>query len=152
MQAQIFYATATGERDFECRACGAKRRATITGIGEGAATDLNAADTGPRRAREAAEKDIDDTLAVASCPQCGSRPPEGARRWWWKHAGLPLAIVLPLMGLAAFGPYLFDVNMRERDKVIVVWIMLGITVLTCGIVSIPIISKWRSAQARVKWH
>lgn len=152
MQAQFLHASVVRQREFTCGACSARRTATVTGIGEGAATELNSAGTLERRAQEAAEKDVDDTLAVAACPSCGARSSAGVRRWWWRNAGLPLAIILPLMGLCAFGPYLFDLDMRERDKVIVVWVMLGISLLVCGVMSLPLLMKWSSAKARVRWE
>ncbi len=152
VQAELHHASVTEERDFVCTACGLRRRATVVGVGEGAATVLNDPETGPRRAREAAAQDVADTLALAVCPACGARDARAKRRWWWKHAGLPAAIMAPIIFVCAFGPYLFDINMREEDKRIVVWVVLGIFAFVGALVALPIAMKWKSAGARVKWQ
>jgi len=152
MHAEFHHAAVTETREFTCTACGQRRTATVVGIGEGAATALNAAETGPRRAHEAAVQDVADTLALAACPACGARDPKAKRAWWWRHAGLPGVIAAPIIAGCAFGPYLFDVDMSDRDKQIVVWVVLGIFGFTGALMALPIWLKWKSAAARVTWQ
>lgn len=108
MQAQFLHASVVRQREFTCGACSARRTATVTGVGEGTATALNSPGTLERRAQEAAEKDVDDTLAVAACPACGARSEAGVRRWWWKNAVTP--VLSPLGALGERGYFYWGIN------------------------------------------
>ncbi len=126
MQAEIHHASVVEERQFVCGACGLRRLVSVTGLGEGSSTFLNAEGTGADRARRAAAIDVEDTLALAVCPSCGHRRASASWWWWWKHALAPSLLVLAIMGFGAAAPWLFDVDMRDRDKEIAAWVVMGI--------------------------
>lgn len=149
---ELSAAHAVEERAFVCRACGCRRMAEVTGLGEGAQSFLNAAGTAAARARADARRDIDDTLSLAPCPACGRRSPHAKARWWWRKAGLPSVLILGVMLAFAVAPWVFDVDMAERDKTIAFWVVMGIAVLTLAVVlPLPVWQKWRSTTQRVRW-
>lgn len=152
MQAEFHSAHEVGERTFKCGSCSHQRRASVTGLGEGVATFLNSEGTGARRAREDAMKDIDATLAVTACPSCGVRNRGALFRWWFRNLGLPVIIFGAVMAGCAFAPMVFDLNMREEDQRIVVWVMLGIGLFVLALMlPLPLSMKWSSVKARVTW-
>ncbi len=122
----------------------------MAGIGEGAASSFNAPGTLQRRAASAASKDVDLSLGVFPCPQCGHRSAGGVARWWMAY-GLPL--VLTLLGLVGIGllPYVIDVGMKDDDRPIVAWIMVGVAVVTGLPFFLTTWMKWKGAPRRVRF-
>lgn len=148
MQVTFTGASHRETRDFRCTHCGHESKAEVVGLGEGTQSFLNAKGTAERRAREDAQRDIDRTLAVAACPKCGQRE-GGAVRRWWLRALLPHLIGFVLVAVGGWIPLLFGLNMRERDKWLAAWVMLGIAVFVALIMLPSVFAKWSSTKRNV---
>jgi hypothetical protein len=98
-------AKAVGERDFVCASCGFKARARVVGVGQGAGNspyfldEQGAKDRAHRSAGHEAEKNIDETLGLCPCPECGHR--SGAGAFQLRAAGVIVGTALFLWGIGA---------------------------------------------------
>lgn len=139
------------DRQFRCAVCGHEALAEVVGLGEGAQSFLNAKGTADRRAREDAAKDVERTLSVATCPECGHRDGAAVKRWWTR-ALLPHLLSFLLIATSGWFPLVFGLNMRERDKWLAGWIMLGIA-LFVGLLMLPgVFIKWSSVKGGVSFE
>lgn len=148
MQVTFTGATHREARDFRCTLCGHEAQAEVVGLGEGAQSFLNAQGTAERRAEEDARRDIDRTLAVASCPKCGQRDRPAVRRWWLR-ALAPHLISMIVVAFSGWIPLLFNLNMSERDKWLVGWITLGIALFVALIMLPSVFMKWSATKRGV---
>jgi hypothetical protein len=149
MRAHFQVARTKSVRLFNCEHCDHEQDAEVIGIGEGAASDLNAPGTLRERAERAARADVRATLAVARCPKCGKR--SGVAKWWLRHVG-PVALTMLGIALAGWVPLFVDMNMKEDDKWICGWVMTGIAVVVgVPMTLISVLPKWGSIDARVKF-
>ena len=131
-------ASASREFDFECSACGARRRGIATGTGLGHT---------PESARRFAERNIDEeALSAVRCPQCRVLPARAVWRWWWKNTRW-FFFFLGLFALAAAAPALLD---PKNGLTVSVWagVMYGVMFLPALIL---LVRAWLDAKKRITW-
>lgn len=151
MQVELASAVVDGVRTFRCAHCGYEARASVKGLGEGAASFLNADGTSQRRAREDAEADLQRTLDVARCPRCQRR--SGVGGWWWRHSW-PVGLTVVFMALMLWAPWLLGMEMSPRGSPL--W--MGLIGTPCVVlIALPfwllsVWPKWSSLEARVKFE
>lgn len=120
-------------------------------MGEGAQSFFNAPGTAQRRAAADAVKDIQRTIRVARCPNCGQRNPGAVLRF-----ALPYLLIIAAFFaggvIAGYLPTWLDLNMHERDRDICKWLcpllLVGTALL---IVPITLGSKWHGIDRRIHW-
>ena len=151
LHATLAATSASGEAWFQCRRCGHRQSARVTGMGEGAQSFLNTAGTAQRRAATDAVKDIQRTIRVARCPRCARRNPGATLRWALPH----LVVVAAFFAggiIAGFLPTWLDINMSDRDRDICKWLVP----LLCGgtalmIVPLVLWTRWHGIDRRIDW-
>lgn len=151
MQVELARASVKEERTFRCAYCQHTADAEVTGFGEGSQSMLNGDGTAQRRAEEDAKKDIERAIADVRCPSCQRRP-AGADLRFWRPWGL-LYVGAWLLGVVAgMLPTWLDMNMREHDRHIAMWVLpliLGGT--ATFVVPLTLLGKLAVRDRRVRW-
>ena len=152
MNGSFHSAVATEEREFVCTACGHRRRASVVGMGEGAASFLNSEGTGDARAQKDAHRDVDATLAVVPCPSCGVRNVGAIAKWWLRNLVAPTALVLAILTVLTFAPTWFKLGIEPEEQLKLAYAMGGVSLCALIlVVPLPVWMKWKSTKDRVHW-
>ncbi|MGV3625784.1 MAG: hypothetical protein ACO1OB_33540 [Archangium sp.] len=142
----------TEEREFVCAACGHRARASVVGMGEGAASFLNSEGTGDARAKKDALQDVDATIAVAPCPKCGVRNVGAVVKWWLRSAVAPTVLTLLVLTVLTFAPTWFKLGIEPEEQLTLAYTMGAVSLCTLILViPLPVWMKWKSTKDRVHW-
>ncbi|MEQ1728370.1 MAG: hypothetical protein ABL982_08295 [Vicinamibacterales bacterium] len=128
------------EIDFECGACGATRRATLTGVGLGRSATQAVAN---------ARGSLEEVEVFLRCPACRSRPLAPAVR----HLLRQLWVAFGVLGAFLLPPLMMMLNPDDpggRTIALGFLVFLGLTTIAATAL---VIHNLRLAQARqVRWH
>ncbi|HSN24897.1 MAG TPA: hypothetical protein VLT45_01395 [Kofleriaceae bacterium] len=152
MQIPVGYQTSTAIKDivdYRCRACGARRRAEVLGIGIGQQTFLNSSGTARRRARDNARHELKRTIRFAACPACHKR--SGHLKFLTPYLVL-IGLFVAIGVVAGYAPTWFDMNMGEHDKAICrTYITWGFMIFALLAGLLPMWWRWTHNDRRVTW-